>query len=179
MPVLVQQPGRIQIQRVSAGPGTEPLEPPTPERTEDREILARPSEVPEAAAKSRLTGNTLNGQQRSQHYVPAQMGHVSELFGPGQNPRQEPQGILEGLITPPPLFELGQHARQQLADAMPVQEAGKSQKTRATGNFLIREADLDGFVRSLELNELGHCLVSRFVGRLGEFYHTPTSLYQQ
>ncbi|MGO8696274.1 MAG: hypothetical protein ACLQVY_00950, partial [Limisphaerales bacterium] len=31
----------------------------------------------------------------------------------------------------------------------------------------------------LEFNEFGHCLVSRFVGRLGELYHTPTSLYQQ
>jgi hypothetical protein len=31
----------------------------------------------------------------------------------------------------------------------------------------------------LQFNEFGHCLVSRFVGRLGELYHTPTSLYQQ
>src|SRR5260370_17058733 len=53
------------------------------------------------------------------------------------------------------------------------------QQPGATRNFLVGKADLDGFMRSLEFNELGHCLVSRFVGGLGEFYHIPTSLYQQ
>src|SRR5260370_38995074 len=53
------------------------------------------------------------------------------------------------------------------------------QQPGATRNFLVGKADLDGFMRSLEFNEFGHCLVSRFVGRLGELYHLPTSLYQQ
>src|SRR5260370_15353377 len=53
------------------------------------------------------------------------------------------------------------------------------QQPGATRNFLVGKADLDGFMRSLEFNEFGHCLVSRFVGRLGEVYHIPTSLYQQ
>jgi len=179
MTVLVQQPGRIQIQRVTVGPGTEPFQPPTPERTEGREILARRSEVLEEAAEGRLTGDALNGQQRSQHHVTAQVGDVGELFGPGQNPRQEPQGIFEGLITTATLLEPGQHARQQLAEAMPVQETGEGQEPGATGNFLISEADWDGFMGSLEFNEFGHCWVNRFVGRLGEVCHTPTSFYQQ
>jgi hypothetical protein len=38
---------------------------------------------------------------------------------------------------------------------------------------------LDGFIGSLEFNEFGHCWVSRFVGRLCEICHTPTSLHQQ
>ena len=178
MTVLVQEPGRIQIQRVTVGPGTESFQPPTPERTESRQILARRSEMLEEAAQGRLTGDALNGQQRSQHHVPAQVGDVRELLGSGQNPRQEPQGIFEGLVTPATLLELGQHPRQQIAEAMPVQETGKGQPG-ATGNFLVGETDLDGFIGSLEFNELGHCLVSRFVGRLGELYHTPTSLHQQ
>jgi hypothetical protein len=62
---------------------------------------------------------------------------------------------------------------------MPVQETGKGQQTGATGNSLVGEADLDRFIGSLELNEFGHCLVSRFVGRLCELCHTPTSLHQQ
>lgn len=61
---------------------------------------------------------------------------------------------------------------------MPVQETGKGQQPGATGYFLVREADSDGFIGRLEFNELGHCLVSRFVGRLGELFHTPTSLHQ-
>jgi len=47
---------------------------------------------------------------------------------------------------------------------MPLQESGKGQQTGATGNFLIGETDLDGFMGRLKFNELGHCLVSRFVG---------------
>lgn len=61
---------------------------------------------------------------------------------------------------------------------MPMQEAGKGQEPGAAGNFLVGKTDLDGFIGCLEFNEFGHCWVSRFVGRLGEFYHTPTSLYQ-
>ena len=60
-----------------------------------------------------------------------------------------------------------------------MQEAGKSQEPGPTGNFLVRKTDLDGFIGGWEFNEFGHGLVSRFVGRLGELYHTPTSLYQQ
>src|ERR1022692_3878878 len=62
---------------------------------------------------------------------------------------------------------------------MPVQEIGEGYQTGAARNFLVGKADLDGLIGSLEFNELGHCLVSRFVGRLGELYHLPTSLYQQ
>ena len=39
-------------------------------------------------------------EELRQHHVPAQVGDVRELFGPGQNPRQEPQGIFEGLGNP-------------------------------------------------------------------------------
>jgi hypothetical protein len=46
---------------------------------------------------------------------------------------------------------------------MPVQKIGKGQQTGATGNFLVGEADWDGLIGSLEFNEFGHCLVSRFV----------------
>ena len=56
------------------------------------------------------TGHPLNGPQQSQHHIPAQVRHVRELFGPGQNPRQEPQSILEGLITTLTLLKPGQHA---------------------------------------------------------------------
>jgi hypothetical protein len=38
---------------------------------------------------------------------------------------------------------------------------------------------LDGLFGGFEFNEFGHCLVSRFVGRLCELCHTPTSLHQQ
>lgn len=57
MAALVQEPGRIQIQRVAARPGTEPLQPPAPERTEGGEILARRSEALEEAAEGRLAGD--------------------------------------------------------------------------------------------------------------------------
>jgi len=60
-----------------------------------------------------------------------------------------------------------------------MQEAGKGQEPGPTGNFLVGKTDLDGFIGCLEFNEFGHCLVSRFVGRFDELYHTPTSLYQQ
>jgi hypothetical protein len=62
---------------------------------------------------------------------------------------------------------------------MPVQETGKGQQTGTTGNFLVGEADLNGFIGSLQFNEFGHCLVSRFVGGLGKLCHMPTSLHQQ
>jgi hypothetical protein len=44
---------------------------------------------------------------------------------------------------------------------------------------LVGEADWDGFIGCLEFDEVGHCLASRSVGRLGELHHTPTSLHQQ
>ena len=60
---------------------------------------------------------------------------------------------------------------------MSVQEIGKGQQT--IGNLLVGEADWDGFIGCLEFDEVGHCLASRSVGRLGELHHTPTSLHQQ
>lgn len=167
MAILAQQPGGIKIQRVTAGPGTEPLQPPAPERTKGRQILPRRSEVLEEAAEGRLPGDALNGQQRWQHHVPAQVGDVRELPGPGQNPHPEPHRILEGLIPTAPSFELGHDPLQQLAETMPVQEAGKSQQPGATGSFLVREADWDGFIGRWEANEFGHCLVRRCVGSFG------------
>jgi hypothetical protein len=68
------------------------------------------------------------------------------------------------LIPAAPLFELRQHPRQQRAKAVPVQEAGKRQQSGPAGNFLVGEADLDGFIGCWELDEFGHCLVSRSVG---------------
>jgi len=73
--------------------------------------LPRRTEALEEAAQGRLTGDAFNSQQRSQHHIPAQVRDVRELFGPGQDPRQEPQSILEGFIPTPPLLEPGQHAR--------------------------------------------------------------------
>ena len=55
-------------------------------------------ELLEETAEGRLAGDALNGQQRSQHHVPAQVGDLCTLFGPGENPGQEPQGKLEGFI---------------------------------------------------------------------------------
>src|SRR5438552_8320547 len=62
---------------------------------------------------------------------------------------------------------------------MPMQEAGESQQPGPTRDSLIREADLNGFLGSLQFNEFGHCLVSRFVGCCCEIYHIPASFYQQ
>jgi hypothetical protein len=60
-----------------------------------------------------------------------------------------------------------------------MQETGEDQQTGATRNFLVGKADLDGFSGGLEFNEFGHCLVSRFVGRLCELCLSPSSLHEQ
>lgn len=133
----------------------------------------------EEATEGRLAGDPLDGQQRGQHDITAQVSDLGEFLGSGENAGQEAQAVFEGLITAAALLELREHAGQKIAEAMPVEEAGEGEEAGAAGNFLIGEADLNGFVGSLELNELGHCLVSRFVGGFGEVCHTPASLYQQ
>ena len=55
-----------------------------------------------------------------------------------------------------------QHTGQQRAKPMPVQEPGEGEQAGTPGNLLVGEADLDGVVGGLELNEAGHCWVSRF-----------------
>src|SRR2546425_1254564 len=154
MAVLVQQPGRIQVQRITAGPGAKPLQSPAPERTKGRQILSRRSETLEEPAESRLAGDAGNSQERSQQYITAQVGHVRQLLGSGQNARYKPQAILEGLIATAALLETGKHLGQQIAEPMPMQKAGEAQQPGPTRDSLIREADLDGFVGSLEFNEL-------------------------
>jgi hypothetical protein len=121
----------------------------------------------------------LNREQRGQQHVPAPVGDVGEFLGPGENPSHEAQTVFEGLITAAAPLELRKHPGQQIAEAMPMEKAGKGEEAGAAGNLLIGEADWDGFVGSWELDELGHCWVSRFVGGFGEVFHTPASLHQQ
>jgi hypothetical protein len=47
-------------------------------------------------AEGRFTGNALNGQQRSQLHVPAQVGDMRELIGPGQTPPRNAKAYSKG-----------------------------------------------------------------------------------
>jgi hypothetical protein len=106
------------------------------------------------------------------------MGDVSEFSGTGENACEESESELERLEAALALFEGGHRASQEVTEAMPLEETRESQEASAAGYLLVGEADLDGFIRGFESNELGHRLVSRCVGGLGGFFHYSPSLHQ-
>jgi hypothetical protein len=164
MPVLVQQAGRIQVQRVTAGPAGQPFHAPAPQRTEGGQIFSGAGEALEEAGETGLTADTLNGQQLRQHHVATQMGDLGQLLRARQDAGQEAQrqvGHRDGLLA---LAHMRQDPGQQRAEAMPVEEPGKGEQPGPTADLLVGEADVDGLLWSFEFNEFGHCLVTGLSG---------------
>src|SRR5437899_11276997 len=72
-----------------------------------------------------------------------------------------PAWLLPKLLIAEPqrrCLKTGKHPGQHFAEPMPMQKTGEGQQPGSARDFLIGEADLDGFLGRLEFNELGHCL---------------------
>ena len=110
-----------------------------------------------------LAADLLDGQQSGQHHIVAQVSHLGQLGRPGQNSGDEPQGQIlrrDGLLT---LGTMGQQLGQELSQPVPMEKTGEGQQPGSPADFLVGEADFDGFLSGFELNEFGHCLVTRCV----------------
>jgi hypothetical protein len=58
------------------------------------------------------------------------------------------------------LAQVGQDFGQELSEALPVQEPGESERSGPAADLLVGKPDSGGLFWSLELNELGCCLVT-------------------
>lgn len=57
------------------------------------------------------------------------------FLAPAQNPLHRTQRVFEGLESATSLLEGGDHAREQIPEAMPVQESGRGQQAGANWEF--------------------------------------------
>lgn len=98
------------------------------------------------------------------------MRHVRQLLRPRQNPGDESQRqIRQGnlVVARPGGEQLG----QQIRKPVPVQKSGEGEQSGPAADLLNGETDLDGFFAVMQLNKLGHCLVSRFLCGSRLFFH--------
>ena len=100
----------------------------------------------------------------------AQMRHLRQFLRTRQNAGDETQGqIRQGDLV------VARARRQQfgqpLPKSMPLEKTGEGQKSGSSTDFLVGEADLNGFFAVRQFNEFGHCLVSRFLSGSRLFFH--------
>src|ERR1039458_2929408 len=79
MTVLVQQPRRIEIERVAALARGQPVQTPSPQRTETRQVFSRRSETTEETRQGRGTGDPLNAEHLWHHRITPKISDMREL----------------------------------------------------------------------------------------------------
>src|SRR5678816_3165300 len=79
MTVLVQQPRRIQVERIASGSRRELLQTPPPQRPETPQVGPSGSEAREKTRQTRLAGHPPYTQQFWCQRIAPNIGHVREL----------------------------------------------------------------------------------------------------
>ena len=94
--VLVQESGRIQIQRVALLAAGQPVQAPVPERTKATQVGPRRIEPLKETPEHRLTGHAGDAQDFGHERIAPQIGDVGQLARVTEQTVQEGQRLLDG-----------------------------------------------------------------------------------
>jgi hypothetical protein len=144
MAVLVQEPRRIQVQRVTFPGAGQPIQAPVPESPETAQILPRRIKLLEEAREHGLAGDAAHAQQLGRDRIAAQIGHMRELARVTQQAVEESQRLFDRQQV---IVGQRQSVRQRLRESLdplapphPTPERGAA---RVRTEALLRKANGD------------------------------------